>query len=62
MNPGIRDHYFTRFARRAESVKLRNTLALSCPQWIPHFTASGKFSNRRRKRKGYTSEAFVFVF
>jgi hypothetical protein len=44
-------------------VKLRNTLALSQPELkTPHFTASGKVSDRRIKVQGYINETLLFVF
>jgi hypothetical protein len=62
MNPGIRDHYFTRFARRAARVKLRNTLALCRKKGIPISQHPAKLPTGGLKVQGYINEAVLFVF
>jgi hypothetical protein len=39
-----------------------NITALCHPKLKPHFTASGKVSDRRMKVQGYINEAILFVF
>jgi hypothetical protein len=63
MNPGIRDHSFTRFARYTAKVMLRNTLAFPPTNKnisiSPH---SAKLPTSGLKVQGYINEAALFVF
>jgi hypothetical protein len=62
MNPGTRDHYFTRFARHAARVKLRNTLAFCRTKKIPISPHPAKLPTGGLKVQGYINEAMLFIF